>query len=203
MRVGLFGGAFDPVHFGHLRLAEAAAEHHQLDRVLWLPSGVPPHKAAPVAPAESRAAMVELAIRGNPRFQLSRLEMERVGPSYTIDTLHHFQHEFPGAELYFIIGSDAVLDLPAWRQPEEVVRRCLLLVAAREGFGSQDLDEALPAAYVERIRILPPSPYRLSSSELRRLLSQGASARYLLPDAVREYILDNGLYSHSAVGGRG
>lgn len=195
MRLGLMGGTFDPVHHGHLVIAEAARAEFRLDRVVWVPSGDPPHKGDQVTPAEHRYAMVLLATAGHPQFQVSRLEVERQGPSYSLETVRHFQAAHPGAELFFITGADAVLELLTWHRPDEVVRSCRFIAVTRPGYALEELRRVLPAAYLERIELLAVPAVEISSTDLRRRLREGRTVRYLLPDTVEAYLRKHGLYS--------
>ena len=209
MRLGIFGGTFDPVHFGHLILAESCREQLALDRVWFLPAAVPPHKQqAALTPGEVRAEMLELAIGGHPAFAVCHYEIDRGGVSYTVDSLGHFQREHAGAELFFLLGADSLRDLPNWKQPAEI---CTLAVPAVVGRGGDAADEA---AVDEALAALAPlvSPERLqtirrhrvempridlSGREIRRRVAAGLSIRYRTPRAVEKYIQTHGLYANS------
>ncbi|HEU4754776.1 MAG TPA: nicotinate-nucleotide adenylyltransferase [Armatimonadota bacterium] len=194
--IGLMGGTLDPVHYGHLLIAEQAREQYDLERVVWLPAGDPPHKEGEQrATQEHRYAMAVLATASNPHFYVSRLELEREGPSYTIYTLEHFQREYPGAELFFITGADTALDLLTWHRHAEVVRACRFLAAPRPGFDLSRLGEVLPPEYVSRILPLRAPVVDISSTEIRARVRQGESIRYLVPEAVEAYIHKHGLYT--------
>ena len=132
VRIGVFGGTFDPIHAGHLAIARAAREQARLDKVLFVIAAAPPHKPGDsITPAETRVAMTAAAIAGVPGFELSRIELDRPGPSYTADTLNLLHEEMPEAQLFFIVGYDSALDLPKWRRPEEIVGAATLLIAPR------------------------------------------------------------------------
>ena len=132
MRLGLFGGSFDPVHYGHLLLAECCREQCRLDQVRFLPAGVPPHKLQrDLTPAEPRVEMLELAIAGHEPFSVDRYEIERGGVSYTVDTLRHYHSQYPGSEFFLLLGADMLLDLPFWHEASEVCRLATAVVAAR------------------------------------------------------------------------
>ncbi len=201
MRVGLFGGTFDPVHYGHLLLAEVCREQSDLDEVWFLPAAVPPHKQdAELASDEARAEMIELAVAGNPGFLVSRSELERGGVSYTIDTLRHFRDETPDAELFFLMGADMLHDLPNWREAEEVCRLAVPIVARRPGNGP--LNYECLASIVSAERIATFREYQvempqldLSSSEIRQRVGEGRSIRYRTPRVVQKYIETHQLYS--------
>jgi nicotinate-nucleotide adenylyltransferase len=199
MRLGIFGGTFDPVHVAHLVLAEQCREQGRLDQVRFLLAARPPHKPQPVVPFAQRAEMLALAISGQPAFRVEELEKDRPGPSYTADTLEELRRRETGAELFLIIGSDALHDLPTWYQPERVLRAATLLVAARpdapvlsaERLRSLlKLDEATPV----RVEVAEVPLMAIASRDLRRRLREGRSVRYMVPRAVEAYIEDKGLY---------
>ncbi len=193
-RLGVVGGTFDPVHLGHLVLAETAREQARLDTVLFVPAGQPWRKTGrQIAPADDRLAMLRLATADNPVFSVSTIETERPGPSYTADTLSELQEQRPGAELFFIAGEDALLDLPHWRKPERICRLATLLVARRqmEG-GAPEPPAALPDA---RVTWLEMPLLQISASQVRSRVAAGLSVRYLVPDPVATYIRERRLYS--------
>jgi nicotinate-nucleotide adenylyltransferase len=184
-RVGVFGGTFDPVHVGHLAIALAALESVPLDRVLFVPVRRSPLKDRdPLASVADRVAMLEAAIAGEPRFALSRVELEREGVSYTVDTLEALRSE--GGELFLILGSDALADLARWRAPDRIRELSTILVAARPG-----APEADP---MHRARAFDAPRLDISSRELRARAARGMSLRYLVPDAVWEHITKHRLY---------
>lgn len=200
MRLGLYGGSFDPVHYGHLLLAESCREQAGLDRVIFLPAAVPPHKQdRTISPAEHRAAMLELAVAGHPAFEVSRYEVERGGVSYTVDTLRHFRGVFPDGELCLLLGADMLNDLPHWREAAEVCRLALPLVVRRAGAEEPDLECLRPIAAAERIdeiarrRVEMPA-IGLSGTDLRRRAAEGLGLRYRTPRAVEKYIQTHQLY---------
>ncbi len=201
MRVGLFGGTFDPIHYGHLLLADVAREQCDLDEIWFVPAAVPPHKQdADVAPGEGRAEMIELAVAGNPGMLVSRFELERGGVSYTIDTLRYFRGETPDAELFFLMGADMLHDLPNWREVEEVCRLAIPIVAERPGHGPLDYQCLASIASAERIALfrefqIEMPQIDLSSTEIRQRVAEGRSIRYRTPRAVQKYIETHGLYA--------
>lgn len=189
-RLGIFGGTFDPVHLGHLRAAEVAREALHLDRVLFVPSGHPPHREAAEASALDRYAMLALANAAHRDFVLSDLELRREGPAYTVDTLTALRALRPDGELFLILGTDAFAEMASWREPERVAALCTIAVVDRPG--ATPASPALPAgARVERVE-RPTLPF--SSSEVRRLLKAGQSVRYLVPEEVADYIEKRRLY---------
>jgi nicotinate-nucleotide adenylyltransferase len=197
VRLGVLGGTFDPVHTGHLVLAEQAREQLSLDRVLWVPSGEPWRKAErPVTPAAQRVEMVRLAIAGHPAFNLSTAEADRPGPSYSADTLAQLHGEAPDAGLLFILGSDALADLPGWHEPARLIELATLAAVARDGrrYAAEELERLLPGLAARTVWVDMPR-LDISGTELRARAAQGRSLRYLVPDAVEAYIRAQRLYS--------
>lgn len=198
MKVGVMGGTFDPIHLAHLILAEQARVFLGLDRVLFVPAGAPWRKAERrIAPVADRVAMVRAALAGDPYFEVSLIESERRGPSYTVDTLSVLQRQLgPQAELYFILGQDALADLPNWREPARIVQLARLAVAARPGCPPPDptaLERAVPGIQ-DRMDVVPMPQMDISSTDIRRRVAQGISIRFLVPAAVEAYITAHGLY---------
>lgn len=195
-RLGVLGGTFDPPHLGHLILAESAASTLGLDRVLFVPAGDPPHKRGrAITATPHRLAMLERAIAGNPRFAVSRVDVDRPGPHYTVDMLALLGKAHPGAQLYFILGGDSLADLVTWRDPVGVVASSRLAVMRRPG-ALVDLDVLEQRVPGVRARTdLADAPLiGISGTSLREQLAQGRSIRYQVPDAVLEYIESRGLY---------
>jgi len=192
-RLGLFGGTFDPPHVAHLAIAEAAREQARLDRVIWMPAATSPFKRGEDGrPAAHRLEMVRRAISGNRYFEVSDIEVARGGMSYTIDTLRALSSAEPNADLYLLIGGDSLSGFPEWREPEEIVRMARLAVYRREADGA---DEVLLLPWLAgRVQTIEAPPITLSSTAVREHLRSGRSARYLVPDAVREYIAAHQLY---------
>lgn len=195
-RVGIMGGTFDPIHFGHLVTAEEARLRFGLDEVVFLPCGTPPiDKHYDVTPAEHRYAMVLLATAGNPHFTVSRMELERNGPSYTVETIHRFKEDRgPDTSLYFITGADAVLDILSWHRNGELIEACQLIAATRPGYDLTRLEERLGARHAARIEVLEVPGIEISSTEIRQRVRSGKPVRYLTPDLVWRYIDKFGLY---------
>ncbi|MBM2810361.1 MAG: nadD [Chloroflexi bacterium] len=196
--IGVLGGTFDPVHYGHLAAAQEAAMVLSLDRVLFLPANDPPHKRdEPVTAAANRAAMVRLAIADNPLFEICEIELERPGPSYTVDSLRTLHARLPDIEIYFIVGMDSLADLPTWHDPMGILE--LACIAAIYRPGSKPVDLKIMAKEVpgaeSRVRLIATPGLDIASTDLRARLRDGnRPVRYLLPDAVIEYIEANGLY---------
>jgi nicotinate-nucleotide adenylyltransferase len=203
-RVGVLGGTFDPVHYGHLAIAEQVREALALDRVLFVPAALPPHKLdEEVAPAADRAAMVELAIAGNPAFAMSEIELRRVGPSYTSDTLASLADEAArqgvARELFFILSVEALAGIGTWHEPRRVLELARLAVVPRPGAplpSSSELEAMLPggAASLDRAVCVETVPLANSASDVRARVARGGSIRYLVPPAVEAYIRDHRLY---------
>lgn len=198
--VGILGGTFDPIHHGHLGIAEEAREALGLERVLLVPASSPPHKPGrPVADAAHRLAMVELAIAGNPAFAVSRIEVERGGASYSVDTLEALRSE--GVEQpWFILSAEALAGFPAWREPDRILSLCRLAVVPRGGYDPLDrawVAERFPGRE-DRVTFLPGPLLPISGSVVRRRAAVGRSVRYLVPDAVARYIADHHLYTDPA-----
>ena len=189
------GGTFDPIHVGHLAIAEEAREALSLDLVLFVPAGQPPHKpAGAVTPVEHRFAMVELAIADNRAFGLSRIEVERPGPSYTIDTIEALARDED--DLVLILSAETFAELPSWHEPERLFDAARMAVVPREGYPAPDpawLAEAFPGR-AERVDYLEGPRLGLSSTAIRARVAAGRSIRYLVPDMVEAYILDKQLY---------
>ena len=196
-KLGIMGGTFDPIHNGHLFVAEEARGAEGLDRVLFVPSGTPPHKRyAGMADAEARYDMVRLAVRGNPHFDVSRIETDRRGRSYTLDTLQEMSALYPDSRIYFITGDDAVLDMLNWHEPYEIARMATLLTVGRPGYARDKISE-LPQEIRGSIRTIDSPQLDLSSTDIRRRVRAGRSIRYMVPEDVRRYIDDNALYTDS------
>lgn len=197
LRLGVYGGTFDPPHLGHLILAETAADSLTLDRVLFVPAGQPPHKNAADVRAEAwhRLAMVERAIAGNPRFATSRVDIDRPGPHYTVDMLRLLHRDHPDADLIFLIGADSLRDLPAWSRPAELIELAQLGVMRRPGAEPDlsELERTLPGLSA-RVQWVDAPLIDISATEIAHRIAAGRSVRYRLPDAVCSYIAEHGLY---------
>lgn len=187
MKIGILGGTFNPVHLGHLILAEEAREKLSLERIIFVPAFLPPHKEATgIAPAGARLAMLKAAIGKNKYFSVSDIEIRRSGRSYTIDTLKDFKEKFPADELYFIIGSDLLTYLAGWKDLKRILRMVKFIAATRPNFPLR----RLPA----QIATLPIRAVDISGFAIRSRIKAGKSFRYLVPEAVYRYISKNKLY---------
>ena len=199
-RIGLYFGTFDPVHIAHLLLAETARAAIRLNRVIFMPAGVPPNKRKKkVTAGDIRFEMLRRATADNPHFEVSRIEIDAPGVSYTVDTLRRLKRRYPGAKLFFIAGSDTINDLPNWYMPRDICRLVSLVTALRPGDALPDFDRLereigtrLPAA--ARRQVIPMPLLEISSTEIRRLRAQGKSIRYRTPDKVIAVIEKYGLY---------
>ena len=194
--IGIMGGTFDPIHYGHLVAAEEARVRFGMERVIFVPNGHPPHKKGyAVTSAEQRYEMVVLATASNHYFETSRVEIDRSGPSYSVDTVRAFDERF-GTEtkLYLITGVDAVLELRTWHEPEELVRRCELVAVTRPGYDPGCLRAALSPEMLARTHLLDMPRVDISSTELRERVAAGKPLRYLTAEAVVGYIQERGLY---------
>jgi nicotinate-nucleotide adenylyltransferase len=200
VNIGVLGGTFDPIHIGHLIIAEEARVKLGLSKVLFVPAGQPWLKQdRDITAAVHRIEMVRRAIADNPYFELSTLEVERSGPSYTVDTLTMLRKELGSrASLLFILGRDTFAELPLWKEPQKVIQLCRLVVPPR--LGSRDLrhlETTLPGLLDKVIQLAMPV-IGISSSEIRRRIAQGLSIRYLVPPEVEKYITEHRVYQVSA-----
>ena len=197
-KVGILGGTFDPIHIAHLILAENAWQQFQLDTVLIMPSGEPPHKADRlITSAEHRVRMLQLAIDDNKHFKLSTIEVEREGKTYTAETLTMLCENNPDCEYYFIIGADSLFQLEKWYHPEVIMRHAILLAAVRDDMQAPEVEaqmEHLKKKYHAQIYLLHTPDMSLSSSTIRERISKGESIKYMVPKDVEKYIYQNKLY---------
>ena len=200
MRVGVFGGAFDPVHLGHLILAEQCREQGRLDEVRFVPTAHPPHKPRPAARFDQRVEMLALALAGNPAFQIDEIEKDREGPSYTVDTLEEMRRRRPGDDFWLLAGGDVVRDLHTWYAPRRLLESAGLIVMARPGTPAPDRAELAARVGSPDVRLIVVDAPRIdiASHDLRRRAAEGRSLRYLLPRAVECYVRDKRLYQGEA-----
>ncbi len=199
-RIGLLGGTFDPVHFGHLILAETARDTLRLDKVYFVPAADPPHKQGRIiASAEHRLDMLRMAIADNDAFEISLIDIEREGPDYTAEMLEIAREKLlqPGDDLWFLMGLDSVIDFPNWHEPERIRLLARLAAATRPGYDIDwtPLEKALPGISHE-VTLLPMPGVDIASNNIRRRILHGSSIRYLVPECVRQYILETGLYRY-------
>ena len=200
-RIGIMGGTFDPIHIGHLILAEQARERFELDEVLFVPAGDPPHKPdLVVAGANDRFEMVRLAVEDNEHFECSTVELDRAGPSYTIDTIREILGLLgESTRVYLLMGADEAGDLMSWRDPYGIQALVTIVVADRPGCGFEDAIEPLPEDFARGLVRLEMPGVDVSSTDIRERVRSGRSIRYLVPQAVESHILAKRLYQ---VGGR-
>jgi nicotinate-nucleotide adenylyltransferase len=201
-QIGLFGGTFDPPHLGHLILASEAHWQLGLDRLLWILTPDPPHKQdQPITPVEHRLAMVNLAIADNPAFELSRAELDRPGPHYTLDTLEAISEQYPDADITPIIGGDSLRDLPSWHKPRELVYASHWVGVMRRPGDEPDLDklESELPGITSKIHYVDAPLLEIASREIRSRIANGHPIRYYVPLAVCEYIQQHHLYQQTEV----
>lgn len=198
-KLGIMGGTFDPIHYGHLVTAEAVRSEFELDQVIFVPSGRPPHKnPTQVTPAQHRYLMTVLATLTNPHFDVSRVDIDRLGETYTVDTLTDLRREYgAGVQFYFITGADALAEIFSWKEPERLVHECVFVGATRPGFTLERLSpevEDFMHQHAASFRFIEVPALAISSTDLRQRIARGRSIRYLAPDEVAFYIMKNGLY---------
>ena len=197
-RIGILGGTFDPIHFGHLFIAQTALEECRLDTVIFVPVGAPPHKLnAIITPGRHRYNMVELAIEDHPQFKISDHEIKQPGTSYTANMLRYFKEKDPAADLHLILGADSLADIHTWYQFESLFTLANMVVLNRQGAGKSELKERvkeLQGRYGAVISLIESIRLDISSSLLRDLTSRQRSVRYLTPEPVRQYMAANKLY---------
>ncbi len=196
-RMGIFGGTFDPIHLGHLAIAEQVADVLRLECVIFVPSGIPPHKdlASVKAPAEDRYTMVEAAVKRNQRFVVDRVEVDVGRAMYSVETVPLVKERYEGDEWFFVSGADEVSNLLSWRDPDGFLAEARMVAATRPGYDISNLDH-LSAELKNFDRIIPVECTRLdiSATVIRQMVAEGKSIRYLVPEAVHEIIYDRGLY---------
>lgn len=216
-KIGLFGGTFNPIHYGHLRVALKVNQRFKLDKILFIPCYLPPHKSGQeIASALDRLKMVELAIGPFPQFEASSLEVDRPETSYSIVTLERVKKVYSGAKIYFIVGIDAFLEIKTWREYEKVLNSCSFIVVSRPGFHLGQAETILDSYWRERMVIIgaeikpeeenrefpqiylfPMNSLDISARNIREKRRRGESISGLVPEAVEKYILEKNLYSHS------
>lgn len=201
MRIGLFGGSFNPIHLGHLIASRAVAEHLHLDKLYLVPASIPPHRTPKnLAAAHHRLAMLRLAVAGDPLFEVSDFEINQPGPSYTVLTVEEFARRLgPAAELFWLIGADSLPELANWYESQRLVDLCQVVTAARPGWEVPDLSamsRRFLATQIDRLKagILQTPRIDISASEIRRRIAAGLPIRYLVPDPVADYIATHRLY---------
>ena len=203
MRIGIYGGTFDPIHIGHLVLAEQCREQCHLDEVWFVPAAEPPHKRESViSPARARCDMIEFAISGHSQFRLSTLEVDRPGPSFTVTTLEQLHAADPTRELFLLIGADSLRDLPQWRDPQRILELATIVAVNRGHQPMPDrssVDDRLGPAVRSRLLFAEMPTIDVSASNLRQRVAAGQSIRYLVPRAVEAYIHQHNLFAESSL----
>ena len=199
MKIGIMGGTFDPIHYGHLVTAEAAREEFRLDKVVFVPSGNPPHKKSkPISRGVDRVNMTVLAIANNPCFEVSDIELVRDGYTYTVDTLKEFIKTYgEKTQFFFITGADAVMEILTWKDVSTILKLCRIVSAYRPGSDIEkfkSMVEELERVYKSNIHLIEVPALAISSTEIRRRVKMGITIKYLLPEKVEKYILEKGLY---------
>lgn len=200
-KVGIMGGTFDPIHYGHLILAQTALEAFELDEIMFVPSGTPWLKdSTKVLSKNKRVHMTGIAIEDNTKFALSTIEIDREGNSYSYETVEELKKEYPETDFYFILGADSLLEIEKWKHPDRLMAECTLLVAVRDDCDENALQKQiayLNEKYNAAICILPAKRIDISSTDIRNLIAAGKSVRYMLPDQVIKFIEKNHLYIKS------
>ena len=193
--IGIMGGTFDPIHNGHLVTAECASYQYDLDKVVFVPSGNPPHKTDKrITNAQDRYSMALLATMSNPKFRVSRIEIDRAGLSYTIDTVMEFKKIYPGAKIYFITGADAILEIFTWKSPEILLKEVEFIAASRPGYCLSQLGKEIYDEYRDSINLLEIPGLAISSTNIRTRVKNERPIKYQLPEEVEAYISKHGLY---------
>lgn len=198
-RIGVMGGTFDPIHYGHLFAAEEARIAFNLDRVIFVPTGTPPHKKrSDMASPSERYEMSLLATCENPFFEVTRIETDRTGNSYTVDTLKEMRSKYLGAEFFLIVGSDTVSDIINWKTPDEIPLLCSIIVVERTGYSDMDNSISfLPEVIRRSVLVFETTPLDISATDIRARVRLGKSIKYFMPAAVSSYISKNNLYLDS------
>jgi nicotinate-nucleotide adenylyltransferase len=197
MKIGVLGGTFDPIHSGHLIIAEKARLKFKLARILFVPAGQPWLKTGrKITAAANRVEMVKLAIAANPHFELSTVEIDRPGPSLSVETVTILQQLGGGARLFFLVGWDSLAELPQWKEPDRLIQLCKLVAVTRPGFSRPDLKamESLVPGVTQHVVWLDIPPVDISSTDIRNRVAQGLSIHGLVPEAVESYIKEHELY---------
>lgn len=196
--LAIMGGTFDPIHYGHLVVAEQVRHSFACDKVLFIPAAIPPHKTQnTITAVADRLAMTKMAVASNPWFEISTLEIERPGPSYTIDTVREIKETYQPENLYFITGADAVLEILSWKDVNNLLSLCKFIAATRPGYDLNNLQQrlkSLPQKYFENIIPFYVPSLAISSTDIRNRVNSGKPIKYLLPESVEDYIYDHLLY---------
>lgn len=196
--LGIMGGTFDPIHYGHLIAAECARVKYKLEKVIFVPARIPPHKnAGKILNENIRCLMVQIATQGNPAFEVSELELRRDGTSYTVDTIEYFQGRYPGTDIYFIMGLDSLLMIDTWKDVERILSICRFIIVTRPGYdidNDEELKKKLPLNLWGRVCFMQIPGLDISSSDIRGRISAGKPVKYMLPPEIEDYIRTNRIY---------
>ncbi len=196
--LGIIGGTFNPIHYGHLIAAECARVEFNLEQVIFIPARIPPHKEGwAILDQAKRYHMVEMAVESNPAFQVSDLEMKRAGVSYTVDTIEYYCQHYPSSEIFFIMGLDSLFILDTWKDIERLTQLCRFIIVTRPGYNINEevqIRERLPLAFWSEAYFLAIPGLDISSSDIRERVAKGKPIRYMLPEAVENYIRQNHFY---------
>lgn len=196
--LAIMGGTFDPIHYGHLVVAEQVRHSFGCDKIIFVPAAIPPHKTDNIiTEAADRLALTKLAVASNPRFEVSTIEIERPGPSYTIDTVQDIKKRYQPENLYFITGADAVLEILSWKDVDKLLSACKFIAATRPGYDLSNLHQklrTLPKKHLKNIISFYVPSLAISSTDIRKRIRCGEPIKYLLPEAVERYIYDHLLY---------
>ena len=199
-KIGIMGGTFDPVHMGHLVVANEVLNIYSLDEIIFIPAGNPPHKRGTIASSRDRYLMTEMATLSNGKFKVSDIEVKKEEKSYTLKTIQELKKIYPDAEFYFITGTDAVIELPSWHQPEELLKMCRFVAVSRPGISMGEVREKISEInnmYNSNIELFQAPMLQISSTDIRQRFKMGKSAKYLLPESVEQYIIKNNLYGRN------
>jgi nicotinate-nucleotide adenylyltransferase len=201
-KVGIMGGTFDPIHTGHLVVANEVLNFYGLEEIIFIPAGDPPHKKGTVANSFDRYIMTEMAVLSNNRFKVSDVEIKKAGKSYTLNTLLELTKQHPDAEFYFITGTDAVIELPSWREPEKLLNLCKFVAVSRPGISMEEARDKISEInkmFNSSIELFQAPMLQISSTDIRQRFMDGKSTKYLLPESVEQYIIKNNLYGSNDV----
>lgn len=197
-KIGIMGGTFDPIHYGHLVIANEVLFKFNLEKIIFVPTGNPPHKrSAALADAYHRYMMTQFATMTHASFDVSNIEVEKDGIAYTVDTIRELKKQYKDTKMFFITGTDAVLDLPNWKDPEEILNLCTFIAVNRPGYVTDTLDDKLDKLmknYNGEILSIKAPQLKISSTDIRNRIEEGRPTKYLLPETVEQYILKKGLY---------
>ncbi|MFA9422949.1 MAG: nicotinate-nucleotide adenylyltransferase [Sedimentibacter sp.] len=196
-KVGIMGGTFDPIHMGHLVVANEVLNMYKLDEIIFIPAGNPPHKTGILASTQDRYLMTVMAALSNQRFSVSDIEIKNPDKSYTLNTLRILMNLYKDTEFYFITGADAVVELPNWHEPEKLLNMCKFIAVSRPGVSKEEVESRIMEIrnkYNGDIELLQVPMLQISSTDIRNRFKKGVSAKYMLPEAVEYYIIKNKLY---------